>query len=98
MIKVKRIEIVIDAVGLPEILRLLDASGTSGYTVIRDATGSGERGLRGGDELSDVFKNAYVMTACAPELTAQIVEAVRPTLRRLGGVCLVSDADWVLHA
>lgn len=61
MIKVKKIEVVVDSVGLPEILRLLDANGASGYTIIRDATGKGERGLRSGDELSDVFKNACVM-------------------------------------
>lgn len=97
MIKVKKIEIVADAVGLPEILRLLDAKGASGYTVIKDATGKGERGLRSGDEVSDVFKNAYVLTACPPEQVSEIVEAVRPILKRLGGICLVSDADWLLH-
>lgn len=97
MIKVKKIEIVADAVGLPEILRLLDAKGASGYTVIKDATGKGERGLRSGDELSDVFKNAYVLTACPPEQAREIVEAVRPILKRLGGICLVSDAEWLLH-
>ena len=97
MIKVKKIEIVADAVGLPEILRLLDAKGVSGYTVIKDATGKGERGLRSGDEISDVFNNAYVLTACAPEQVVEIVEAVRPILRRSGGICLVSDADWLVH-
>lgn len=97
MIKVKKIEIVVDSVGLPEILRLLDAKEASGYTILRDATGKGERGLRAGDELSDVFKNAYVMTACPPEQVAPIIEAVRPILKKFGGVCLVSDAEWVLH-
>lgn len=97
MIKVKKIEIVIDAVGLAEIQDLLDEEGASGYTVIRNATGKGERGVRSGDELSEVFSNAYIMTACSPDQVKQIVEAVRPVLRRFGGVCLVSDADWILH-
>ena len=39
----------------------------------------------------------YVLVACAPEASTAIVEAVRPLLRRHGGVCLVSDAMWLRH-
>jgi nitrogen regulatory protein PII len=97
MIPVRRIEIIIDALELPEVLKLLEAAGVSGYTVIRDATGKGERGTRGGDELSGAFNNSYVMTACPPEQVSTIVETLRPILKRFGGVCLVSDAQWLIH-
>jgi hypothetical protein len=37
------------------------------------------------------------MIACTETQARQIVETVRPILKRLGGICLVSDAMWVLH-
>jgi nitrogen regulatory protein PII len=94
---VKRIEIIMDSTGLGKIAKILESVGVSGYTVIRDVTGSGDRGLRPGDELTDVFKNTYVMTACPEEKVQQIVDAIRPVLKRFGGVCLVSDAQWIIH-
>jgi nitrogen regulatory protein PII len=97
MMPVKRIEIIIDAFEVPSVLKMLDAAGVSGYTVIKDATGKGERGTRGGDELSGTFINSYVLTACPPEQVSSVVEALRPILKRYGGVCLVSDAEWLIH-
>lgn len=97
MIPVKRIEIVIDGLELPNVLKLLDAAGVSGYTVIKDATGKGDRGLRSGDDLTGVFANSYVMTACPIEKLDLIVESVRAILKQRGGVCLVSDAQWIVH-
>lgn len=94
---VKRIEIIVDALEVPDLVRRLEAAGVSGYTIIKDAAGKGERGLRDADELTGVFKNSYVMTACPPEQIEKIVEAVRPILKLRGGVCLVSDALWVIH-
>lgn len=97
MMPVKKIEIIVDALELPEVLKLLDRAGVSGYTIIKDATGKGERGTRGGGELSGTFINSYVMTACPPEQVERVVETVRPILKRYGGVCLVSDAQWLIH-
>ena len=96
MLQVKRIEIVIDALEVPNVVRRLEAVGVSGYTIIKDAIGMCERGLRDG-ELTDVFKNSYVLTTCLPEQTEKIIESIRPILKLRGGVCLVSDAQWVVH-
>ena len=97
MTTVKRIEIVIDAAHTPDLLQALRDAGAQGYTVIRDVQGTGDRGERSGDELTDVFRNCYIIVACEPEMATQIVEAVRPMLRRHGGVCLISDAQWLRH-
>jgi nitrogen regulatory protein PII len=94
---VKRVEIVVDSVELPRVLRLVESCGVSGYTVIGGVTGKGERGERAGDDLTDVFRNSYVLTACPEEQLAALVAAVRPVLERYGGVCLVSDAQWIIH-
>jgi nitrogen regulatory protein PII len=94
---VKRMEIVVDTLAVPRVLAALEAAGLSGWTVVRDVTGKGERGLRAGDELTGVAGNGYVLTVCEPGELARVAEAVRPILRTFGGVCLVSDAEWLLH-
>jgi nitrogen regulatory protein PII len=94
---VKRVEIVTDAMETNRVLEMLDAAGVSGYTVIRDVGGKGDRGVRSGDDVTRVFQNSYVLCACTPEQLDQVVKAVRPTLKRVGGICLVSDALWVIH-
>lgn len=94
---VKRIEIVIDSLELHKLLRSLEQVGVSGYTVIQDAAGTGDRGARAGDQLSDVLKNSYVITACPEEQLQPLIDAIRPLLKRFGGICLVSDAQWIVH-
>lgn len=94
---VKRIEIVVDAVYLPEVLKLLDAAGVPGYSVIRGVVGKGDRGERAGDELTDVFHNAYILCACPREAVPALVEQIRPVLKAYGGLCLVSEADSLSH-
>lgn len=94
---VKRIEIVCGARGVPAVCAALEAAGLSGWTVVPDVHGKGERGLQSGDELTDVFSNSLVLTTCPASDLDRVVAAIRPLLARHGGVCLVSDAQWVIH-
>jgi len=94
---VKRIEVIIDSPHLNSVLKTIEQAGISGYTVIRDVSGMGDRGVRIGDELTDVFKNCYVLTTCPEDKLSQLVAAIRPLLKSFGGVCLVSDAQWIIH-
>jgi len=93
----KRVEVVVGALELEALVQRLELVGVDAYTVVRNVAGKGERGIRSDDELSDVFRNVYVVIACAPDRASEIVETVRPFLRRYGGMCLLSDALWVLH-
>lgn len=97
MENVKRIEIITEALETREVISTLTACGVTGYSVIAEVTGAGDRGVQSGDELTDVFKNSLVLAACPPELVPRVVEAIRPLLVKRGGVCLVSDAQWVRH-
>ena len=94
---VKRIEIVIDSADLGELLDKLHTAGVSGYSVIRNVTGSGDRGERSGDLLNDAMNNCYVLVACEPDQVELVVDVIRPSLKRYGGICLVSDAQWIKH-
>ena len=97
MTPMKRVEIVIDALELSAACALLDQAGVSGYTVIREVTGKGDRGDRGGDDLTGALKNGYILCACRDTQARAVAEAVRPLLKRLGGVCLLTDCLWVEH-
>lgn len=93
----KRVEVVINSRELSKLLRVLEEEGVTGYTVIEGVKGKGGRGERMSDDLTGVFRNSYVMTACPAERAAGLVEAVRPLLERYGGICLVSDAQWIVY-
>ena len=94
---VKKIEIIIDYLDLPKVVGKLRDLGIKGYTVIRDASGTGDRGERAGDGFSGEFTNSLILVACSEAESTRIIEAMRPMLKRFGGVCLVSDAQWVIH-
>jgi PII-like signaling protein len=94
---VHRIEIVVDAPNSERVIDLLAKEGIRGYTLIRGVSGSGERGKRMGDEITGVSNNNYILTTCPPDRLEAVVAALRPFLKRVGGMCLVSDAKWVLH-
>jgi nitrogen regulatory protein PII len=94
---VKRVEIVIDAVHLSLVLQTLERCGLKGYSVLQHVTGKGDRGVRDGGELTGVLENRYVLTTCPPEDVQRLGQALRPILRAHGGICLVSDGQWLEH-
>lgn len=93
----KKIEIICDSVEVKNVIEILEAAGMTGYTIIPDVIGKGERGMRRGDDITGVFKNSMIITVCDAALIPTLVEAIRPVLKRFGGVCLVSDANYVIH-
>jgi nitrogen regulatory protein PII len=96
MIPVKRIELVMQQDAVKDVVTQLDALGVSGYTLVRDVLGRGERGLRAGIDLG-AFQYNLVIVSCSAEQVDPIVQLMRPYLKRFGGMCLVSDAAWVIH-
>jgi nitrogen regulatory protein PII len=94
---VKKIEIIIDYLDLPKVVSNLRELGIKGYTVIRDASGTGDRGERAGDGFSGEFNNSLILIACSEAEATRVIDSIRPMLKRFGGVCLVSDAQWVIH-
>lgn len=97
MVPMKKLEVVIDSVFLNKALEVLEKSGVSGYTVIEDALGKGERGIMAGDELTDVFKNTYIFTVCTEDVAKKAAESLRPLLSKAGGICIISDVIWITH-
>ena len=95
MKKVHRLEIVIDAPHSDRALKLLASHGLTGYSLFRGVVGSGKRGSQYSDDITGVSNNHYILTTCSPDNLDAVSEALRPLLRRVGGICLVSDALWL---
>lgn len=92
---VKRIEIVIEEIELENVTDELHRIGVAGYTVVPRAWGYGTHGMRQDNNLG--MGNVYLVIACDEKQSQQVIEAIRTILRRYGGICLVSDAQWVIH-
>ena len=93
-----RIEIVIEENLTRRMAAALEAVGAPGYTIIPRASGQGDRGARRADDPTGTLTNAvFIIAADDPQVVENIVEGVRPLLKRSGGICLVSEANWVRH-
>jgi len=97
MIPVKRLEIVVDAPHGPRITELLMRHGLGGWSVVPNVTGRGERGPQYGDELTGVSSNHLIVTTCPPDALEPLLADLRTLLERSGGMCLISDAQWLRH-
>lgn len=92
MRNVQRIEIVVDAPHAARVLKALRSVGIDDYTLVRGVFGSGDRGPQLGDDITGVSNNNYILTTCPPDRLQAVTDALRPLLRRFGGLCLVSEA------
>ncbi|BBD61905.1 nitrogen regulatory protein P-II [Nostoc sp. HK-01] len=94
---IKKIEIVTNSLEITKVIEILEKVGVSGYTVIEDVTGKGDRGKVFNDLETHVLTNGYVISVCTHEQEQKLVTAIEPILKKFGGVCIVSDAKWIAH-
>lgn len=96
MKSVKKIEIVTGTLESKKITRMLDEHQVS-YTIVNNVMGKGDKGYQDGDGLHAAFQNRYFLIACSEEKFEEIVDPLRKILAKSGGMCLVTDAQWLLH-
>jgi nitrogen regulatory protein PII len=94
---IKRLEIMTNSLEIPQVIEVLEKVGVSGYTIIKNVTGKGDRGRVIDDLETQALVNGYVLSVCTEEQEYEVVEALRPILKKIGGVCIVSDAKWIAH-
>jgi nitrogen regulatory protein PII len=94
---IKKIEIITNSLELKQVINVLDKAGISGYSVIKDVTGSGDRGRVIDDLETAALTNVYVLSVCHQGKEEKVVEAITPILKKYGGICIVSDAKWIAH-
>lgn len=97
MQQAKKVEIIISTLELNEVIDILNNLKFSGYTVFKNVSGKGDRGISNSD-LGRVFSNSYIMAICTNEKQLNyLIDDLTPILKKIGGVCLVSDVNWIHH-
>jgi nitrogen regulatory protein PII len=91
---VKKVEIIVNYLEVSAVLKILKKNSVKNYTVINNVSGSGEHGYSG----DDLITNSYIMIICTElEMSTQLSKAIEPLLKKLGGIFIVSDAEWIAH-
>lgn len=93
----KRLEIVIDSLAVPRLLDTLEAAGIRSWTRLASVSGRGDRGDRESGDPARAFENDLVLVIIDPDLVAAVSERIRPLLHTYGGMCVVSDCEWLVH-
>lgn len=97
MTRVKRLEITTGSQELDRVLNVLRQHGITGYVVVRDVRGGGDRRIDSMDALTGEVQNRLILTTCPPEQIDPLVESLRALLNRYGGSCVFYDAECVVH-
>ena len=91
---IKKIEIIVSYLEVPAVLKILKKNLVKRYTVINNISGSGEHGYSG----DDLITNSYIMIICTElELAEQLSTAMQPLLKKLGGIFIITDGQWIAH-
>jgi nitrogen regulatory protein PII len=93
----KRLEIIVTNPEAKPVLQLLDKHGITHYSMIRDVSGRGDRGVQDGKGLSETFINVMIICYITTEAFEAVKESLRTELSRHGGVAVVSDVNWLKH-
>ncbi len=91
---VKKIEIIVSDPEVPSVLKILKKNLIERYTVINNVSGCGEHGSYG----DDLITNSYIMIICPnSEVVEPLASAMQPLLKKLGGIFIVTDVQWIVH-
>lgn len=90
-----KLEIIVDQLHVPTVIRILEKTDVEGYTIIRGLTGSGDRGEKDGEGLTGLFSNAMIIVACGQEDFDDIHDDLKKLLNTIGGICMVQPVKWL---
>lgn len=93
----KRLEIIVTQPEARPVLKLLERHGILHYSLLKDVSGRGDRGVQDGRGLSETFINVMIISFITPEAFEAVKESLRTELSRYGGVAVVSDVQWLPH-
>ena len=97
MENIRRVEIIVPSPELERVLDLFLEKKVEGYTLIEKVRGMGHRGIQDGLGLTDAFTNSMLIWYCKPAKFDSLREQMRVLLEECGGICAVSDAQWLMH-
>lgn len=97
MESIRRVEIIVPRAELENILAMLNKNKVEGYTLLEKVSGMGHRGIQDGYGLTDTFMNSMIIWYTSVPKFEELKETIRKMLDDCGGICAVSEANWVKH-
>jgi nitrogen regulatory protein PII len=94
---IKRIEITVESLYQQKIVDAIENAGAPGYTVLKEVEGKGRHGKKDGKGISDGYKNCMVIVYVNQEEIKGMIDQVKPLIVKFGGICVISDAHWVIQ-
>jgi hypothetical protein len=94
---VERIEIVVAAVHVPEVLHALRRVGATGWSIVKGLEGAGDRGDQLADDVTGTTSNHLVQTTLDSAAVPLLAAALGPLLERAGGVLIATPARAIVH-
>ncbi|MBM4256933.1 MAG: hypothetical protein FJ147_13680 [Deltaproteobacteria bacterium] len=91
----KKVEMIVDSACAPQLLKMCERVGAKGYTVVPNASGKGNRGVRGVGDLFDIFRNVLIIVIASEEIATRIVEESQPLLQHYAGIIYTSDVEVI---
>jgi nitrogen regulatory protein PII len=90
----KRIDLILSEREVNRVCKAIIKAGAKGYSVMRHVTGMGISGeISEGMDFSGLGANAHVIIFCEEDVVTAVGAAVRPLLKRYGGVGFLSSAE-----
>jgi nitrogen regulatory protein PII len=90
----KRIDLILSEREVNRVCKAITKAGAKGYSVMRHVTGMGLSGeISEGMDFSGLGANAHVIVFVDDDLLVAVGAAVRPLMKRYGGVGFVSSAE-----
>ncbi len=90
----KRIDLFLSERELNRVCKAITAAGAKGYSVMRHVTGMGPSGeISEGMDFSGLGANAHVIVFVEDAVLPAVSKALKPLLKRYGGVGFVSSAE-----
>jgi len=89
----KKIEIVVEQIFADALIEVIEAAGAKGYTVLRRVSGKGNRGIRNGSQVSEVFSNVMIMVVVEEDIARRVIADSHEFLEDVAGIILVSDVE-----
>jgi nitrogen regulatory protein PII len=96
----KKMVIITEALIEGEVINLLNALGAQAYTVFRNLTGKGVRGVRSADSLERFYENVRIELIVEEEVQAQaLLEAVynKFLAEKYAGIAYIEEVRFIHH-
>ena len=86
-----RLDITIEEFQAPELIEVINRAGAKGYSMLRNVSGKGDRGIRGQDSLMGVFGSVIVIVIADAEVAEKIMTEAYAMLEDIAGIIVVSE-------